>query len=112
MTAENPEVPDVEVQVESCGLTYGCALFGCLPREEAANDEDEEDDGAILLVVVSIEPPQRSKREHRRLPSRIRARLFCDSHPDVGQHSPSELAPMPYPPALIGQRKKVGEVGW
>lgn len=65
VTAENPEVPEVEVQVESCGLTYGCESLGCLPREEAANDEDEEDDGAILFVVVSIDPPQRSKREHQ-----------------------------------------------
>lgn len=66
MTGENPEVPEVEVQVESCGLTYDCVLFGCLPRDEAANDEDDEDDGAILLVVVSsIGPRRRSKRERR-----------------------------------------------
>lgn len=62
--AEKPEVPEVGVQVESCGLTYDCVLLGCLPREEAANDEDDEDDGAILLVVMSVGPRQRSKREH------------------------------------------------
>ena len=51
--AVGPDVDEVEVQDESCGLTYCCcALFVCLPSEEAAKEEDEDDDGAMLLGYV------------------------------------------------------------
>lgn len=54
--ADRPGVPEAEVQVESCGLTYDWALFGSCPSEEAAKDEDEEEDGAILSVVTFADP--------------------------------------------------------
>lgn len=112
--AENAEVPEVEVQVESCGLTYGGALLGRLPSEEAAKDEDEDDDGAILFGAVSVPAgaPRRTKRERSLLPRYIRVHPFCNADPDVAQHNPSKLAPMPCPPAVSGEREKVGNTGW